>query len=147
MPYTPEALETTYKYPFSPEATEVLNDAELEARRLRHGYIGTEHILLGLASTRLQILGELGLEESKIRDTIISIVGTGDIEPQESIYLTPRGKTILELSIDHAKRSHQVVTPDDILAGLVHEDLGIATGVIQSLGVPLDKLRQLNPLA
>jgi hypothetical protein len=131
----------------TPEARKVLSLAQEEAQRFNHNYIGTEHLLLGLA--RLEegisttVLNNLGVELDKVRRTVEFIIGRGDRIVLGEIGLTPRAKKVIELSWDEAKRiQHEALAPEHILLGLVHEGEGIAAGVLESLGVSLEKVRR-----
>src|SRR5437879_2343662 len=86
-----------------------------EARRLRHNYVGTEHLLLGLAreggGMAGKVLSDLGIDLAEVRRTVESVVGEGDrflahVAPRE-IGLTPRAQTALRLAVDEARRLEQ----------------------------------------
>jgi hypothetical protein len=131
----------------TPEARKVLSLAHEEAQRFNHNYIGTEHLLLGL--TRLEegvsatVLKNLGVELDKVRGTVEFIIGRGDRVVLGEIGLTPRSKQVIELAFDEASRLQQEeVGPEHVLLGLVREREGIAAGVLESLGVNLQKVRQ-----
>ena len=133
---------------FSDSAKRVLSLAQEEAMRLKHNYIGTEHLLLGLLSAgdnvAAQVLASLGVDLSKSRTAVEFIIGVG-AEPTapSDITLSPRTKKVIELAIDEARRlRHRRVGPEDILLGLLREGEGIASGVIESLGLSLSKVRQ-----
>src|SRR3989344_6553821 len=87
---------------FSPEGQRILDLANEEAKKLNHNYVGTEHILLGLAQLEdnevALLLHNMGADASKIRSAIEFIVGKGDetqtTEPQQ----TPRAKKVLEFA-------------------------------------------------
>ena len=133
---------------FNDRAKRVLALAQEEAIRLRHNYIGSEHLLLGLVregeSVAARVLNSLGVEVSKVRTAVEFIIGAGDAPTTPSeITLSPRTKKVIELAIDEARRmGHSHVGPEHLLLGLVREGQGIASGVIESLGVTLTKVRQ-----
>lgn len=117
-----------------------------EGARFNHPYIGTEHLLLGLLKEgnngAAQVLMSLGIELPKVRSAVEFIIGRGELPITEEIRLTPRAKKVLELAVDEAnRRSDTSVGPEHILLGIVREGWGIATGVIESLGVNLEKVR------
>jgi ATP-dependent Clp protease ATP-binding subunit ClpA len=134
---------------FNERAKQILAFAQDEAIRLKHNYIGTEHLLLGLARDSDTIAGRvlesLGVEISKVRTAVEFIIGAGGggpVSPDE-ITLSPRSKMVIDLAIDEADRLGQAqVGPEHLLLGLVREGQGIASGVIESLGVTMDKVRQ-----
>src|SRR5437762_1816100 len=132
---------------FNDRAKRVLALAQDEAIRFNHNYIGTEHLLLGLVregeGVAARVLDSLGVELSKVRTAVEFIIGRGDSTTSPSeITLSPRTKKIIELAIDDArKRGHSHVGTEHLLLGLVREGEGIASGVLESLGVSLEKVR------
>ena len=136
---------------FNDRAKKVLAYAQDEAIRFKHNYIGTEHLLLGLVregeSVAARTLNALGVELSKVRTAVEFIIGAGDAANMPSspseITLSPRTRKVIELAIDEARKlNHRFVGPEHLLLGLVREGEGIASGVIESLGVTLAKVRQ-----
>ncbi len=131
---------------FTDRARKVLTLAQEEAQRFNHNYIGTEHLLLGLVregeSVAAQVLNTLGVELNKVRSAVEFIIGRGDRLVVGEIGLTPRAKKVIELAVDEARRlSHHYVGTEHLLLGLVREGEGIAAGVLESLGVNLEKVR------
>ena len=129
------------------EARQTLRLAHEEAQRFNHNYIGTEHLLLGLVrqegSLAAQILESLGIELNKVRSAVEFIMGRGDRLVLWEIGLTPRSKKVIALAIDEAILMNQKeIGPEHILLGLVREGEGIASGVMENLGVSLAKIRQ-----
>jgi ATP-dependent Clp protease ATP-binding subunit ClpA len=136
---------------FNDRAKRVLAFAQDEAIRFKHNYIGTEHLLLGLVregeSVAANVLNSLGVELSKVRTAVEFIIGPGDAANMPSspseITISPRTKKVIELAIDEARKlNHRHIGPEHLLLGLVREGQGIASGVIESLGVTLEKVRQ-----
>jgi hypothetical protein len=131
---------------FTEQARKVLSLAQEEAQRFNHNYIGTEHLLLGLIregdSTAVKVLSNLGAEPDKVRSAVEFIIGRGDRIVLGDIGLTPRSKKVMELAVDEARRlNHHYVGTEHLLLGLVREGEGIAGGVLESLGVNLEKVR------
>ena len=131
---------------FSERARRVLSLAQEEAQRFNHNYIGTEHVLLGLVreneGTAAKVLGGLGIELNKIRSAVEFIIGKGDTAASGEIGLTPRAKKVIELAVDEARRlNHHYIGTEHLLIGLMREGEGVAAGVLESLGVTLDKVR------
>src|SRR5438093_11789493 len=128
---------------FNDRAKRVLALAQDEAIRFNHNYIGTEHLLLGLVregeGVAARVLDSLGVELSKVRTAVEFIIGRGDstTSPNE-ITLSPRTKKVIELAIDEARKlGHSHVGPEHVLLGLVREGEGIASGILESLGVSM----------
>ncbi len=131
---------------FTERARRVLTLAQEEALRFNHNYIGTEHLLLGLVregeGVAAKVLGNLGVELNKVRSAVEFIIGRGDRAVMAEIGLTPRAKKVIELAVDEARRlGHHYIGTEHLLLGLVREGEGIAAGVLESLGVSLDKVR------
>jgi hypothetical protein len=131
---------------FTERARKVLSLAQEEAQRFNHNYIGTEHLLLGLIregeGTAAHVLIGLGVELPKARQAVEFIIGRGDRIVLGEIGLTPRSKKVIELAVDEARRlNHHYIGTEHILLGLIREGEGIAAGVLESLGVNLEKVR------
>jgi ATP-dependent Clp protease ATP-binding subunit ClpC len=131
---------------FTERARRVLTLAQEEALRFNHNYIGTEHLLLGLVregeGVAAKVLANLGVELNKVRSAVEFIIGRGDRAVIGEIGLTPRAKKVIELAVDEARRlGHHYIGTEHLLLGLVREGEGIAAGVLESLGVSLEKLR------
>jgi len=123
-----------------------LSLAQEEAQRFQHNYIGTEHLLLGLVregeGVAAKVLSNLGVELNKVRSAVEFIIGRGDRIVLGEIGLTPRAKKVIELAVDEARRlNHHYIGTEHLLLGLVREGEGIAAGVLESLGVNLEKVR------
>src|SRR5216110_3660568 len=131
---------------FTERARKVLSLAQEEAQRFQHNYIGTEHLLLGLVregeGVAAKVLANLGVELNKVRSAVEFIIGRGDRTVLGEIGLTPRAKKVIELAVDEARRlNHHYIGTEHLLLGLVREGEGIAAGVLESLGVSLEKVR------
>jgi hypothetical protein len=131
---------------FSDRARKVLTLAQDEAQRFNHNYIATEHLLLGLIregdGTAARVLENMNVELPKVRTAVEFIIGRGDRPVVGEVGLTPRAKRVIELAIDEARGlDHHYVGTEHLLLGLVREGDGIAAGVLESLGVNLDKVR------
>ena len=131
---------------FTERARRVLTLAQEEAHRFNHNYIGTEHILLGLVregdGVAAKVLSNLGVELNKVRSAVEFIIGRGDRTVLGEIGLTPRAKKVIELAVDEARRlGHSYIGTEHLLLGLVREGEGIAAGVLESLGVNIERVR------
>jgi adenylosuccinate lyase len=132
---------------FDDRAKRVFALAQDEAVRLKHNYIGTEHLLLGLVregeGVAARVLDSLGVEFSRVRTAVESIIGRGDATTSPSVItLSPRTKKVVELALDEARKlGHSHVGTEHVLLGLLREGEGIAGGVLESLGVSLEKVR------
>ena len=131
---------------FSERARRVLSLAQEEAQRFNHSYISTEHILLGLVreteGVAAKVLSSMGVELNKVRSAVEFIIGRGERAASAEIGLTPRAKKVIELAVDEARRlNHHYIGTEHLLIGLMREGEGVAAGVLESLGVDLDKVR------
>jgi ATP-dependent Clp protease ATP-binding subunit ClpA/diadenosine tetraphosphate (Ap4A) HIT family hydrolase len=133
---------------FDHRSKRILALAQDEAIRFNHNYIGTEHILLGLVregeGVAWQVLTSLGVELTKVRTAVEFIIGRGnDATTPSEITLSPRTKKVIELAIDEARELHNSnVGTEHLLLGLVREGEGIASGILQSLGLTMDDVRK-----
>jgi len=131
---------------FSERARHVLTIAQEEARQMNHSYIGTEHVLLGLAreeaGVAAKVLTNLGVSLNKIRSAVEFISSRGERPSTGETGLTPRAKRVIELAIDEARQlSHNYIGTEHLLLGLLREGEGVASGVLDSLGVTLERAR------
>lgn len=133
---------------FTQEARQVVVLAQEEARALKHSYIGTEHILLGLLREEEEHgatgpLQALGVTLDAARERVSRIVGIGDEESGGQIPFTPRAKKVLELSLREALAlGHDWIGPEHILLGVARENEGVASHVL--LDFDAESLRVRN---
>ena len=121
--------------------------AQDEARMLNHGYIGTEHILLGLLREgdgyAARSLESLGISLDAVRQQVQEIIGQGQQAPSGHIPFTPRAKKVLELSLrESLQLGHNYIGTEHILLGLLREGDGVAAQVLVMLGADLDRVRE-----
>lgn len=117
-----------------------------EARALRHNYVGTEHVLLGLVgegrSLAAQALAMLEVTEENVRAEIRSIIGEGLGEPRSELGITPRTKRAFVRARQIAKRlGHRCVRSEHLLLALAEGD-GVARQVLEALGAPAQAVRE-----
>lgn len=132
---------------FTREAQEALRLAREEAQRLGHGHTGTEHLLIAVVrqdGQAAKVLANLGVDLQKVLAGVEFLIGRGNRRPETGgdIRLTPRAERVIDLAIDEMYRlNHVKLGAEHILLGLIREGEGIAAGVLESLGVPLEKVR------
>jgi ATP-dependent Clp protease ATP-binding subunit ClpC len=131
---------------FTNRARRVVVLAQEEARILRHNYIGTEHLLLGILAegdgTAFRALAELGVTLEIARQQVEGIVGTGQNAMSGHIPFTPRAKKVLELSLREAlKLGHNYIGTEHILLGIIREGDGVGAQVLTRLGDDLSVVR------
>jgi ATP-dependent Clp protease ATP-binding subunit ClpC len=132
---------------FTDRARRVVVLAGEEARMLDHGWIGTEHILLGLIREgdghAARSLESLGISLDAVRQQVEEIIGRGQQEPSGHIPFTPRAKKVLELSLrESLQLGHNYIGTEHSLLGLIREGDGVAAQVLVRLGADLDRVRE-----
>ena len=131
---------------FTKHARQVLQLAQEQAVRLNHNYIGTEHLLLGLvieeSGIASRVLRDMGATAAEIGRAVERMAPKNPRPPFGKPTLTPRTKHVIELAVEEARQlSHPFIGTEHLLLGLVQEGEGIATEVLRSLGVSLDRVR------
>ena len=131
---------------FTERARQVVVLAQEEARALKHNYIGTEHLLLGLLreeeGVAARVLDALEVSVEEVRAAVVRIVGSGEESPQGQIPFTPRAKKVLELALREAlSLGHNYIGTEHILLGLVREDEGVAARILLDLDAEPEKIR------
>jgi len=132
---------------FTDRARRVIVLAQEEARLLNHDYVGTEHLLLGLAhegqGVAAKALEVLGIRLEALRSQVEEIIGQGQRAPSGHIPFTPRAKKVLELSLREAlELGHDYIGTEHLLLGLVREGEGVAAQVLVKLGADFPRVRQ-----
>jgi len=132
---------------FTDRARRVVVLAQEEARTLDHGYIGTEHLLLGLIregeGVAARALVSLGISLEAVREQVGQIIGRGQQPPPGHIPFTPRAKKVLELALREAQQlGHDYIGTEHLLLGLIREGSGVAAQVLVRLGADLNRTRQ-----
>lgn len=131
---------------FTQRARRVLGLAHQEAERMRHSYIGTEHLLLGLikeeGGVAGRVLRELGLDAVRVQEVVERLVGPGQTRVVK-LDLSPGTEQVLELAVDEARRmSHHYIGTEHLLLGLVRYGEGVALDVLRKLGVTPEQIRR-----
>ena len=131
---------------FTQRARRVLSLAHQEAERMRHNYIGTEHLLLGLireeGGVGGRVLRELGLEANRVQEIVERLSGPGQYRGGK-LDLSPGVQQVLEFAVDEAQRlGHHYIGTEHLLLGLVRHGEGIAMDVLRKLGVTPEQIRR-----
>ena len=130
------------------KARRVLTSAQEEADRLRHDYIGTEHLLLGLIyeedSVTVNILRSIGIMPEHVRHAVERTVGRGNRSYMLSKQsLSPQTKHVIELAFDEARRmGHSYISTEHLLLALLRDNQGTAVGILRSLGADLEAIKE-----
>ena len=130
---------------FTPRAEESLRLAQEAAEEMGHGYVGSEHLLLGLMREEEgiahRVLEEAGLTDDMICDVLHRSVGTGLSGAAPSQGLTPRAKSAVELAVSEASRTGAgYIGTEHLLMGLLREGNNMAIRVLRTVGIDPKKL-------
>jgi ATP-dependent Clp protease ATP-binding subunit ClpA len=130
----------------SERARQVVVLAQEEARGLKHNYIGTEHILLGLVREEeglaARVLESLDITVERVRAEVVRLVGSGEEVPSGQIPFTPRAKKVLELTLREALiLGYDYIGTEHILLGLVRENEGVAARILLDFDADSEKIR------
>ena len=131
---------------FTERARQVVVLAQDEAHTLKHNYIGTEHILLGLLREEeglaARVLDSLDITVEEVRAQVARIIGLGDDAADANIPFTPRAKKVLELALREAlSLVHDYIGTEHILLGLVHKNEGVAARILLDFDADDEKIR------
>lgn len=132
---------------FTPRAQQVLQLARKEADRFNHGYVGTEHLLLGLIAlgqgVAVNVLQRMGVDLQTVRMQVEKAVGVGpETKTVGNVPFTPRVKKVLALASQEARAmNHAYVGTEHILLGLLREGEGVAAQILKNLNVDLERVR------
>ena len=130
---------------FTERAQRAILLSQEEAKKLKHNYVGTEHLLLGLIAedqgVAAQAMKEQGVNLEKAREETLKAVGEG-AHDQELLGFTPRTKRIFELSFLEARNlGHNYVGTEHMILGLLAEGEGVAVVILKKLGADIDKIK------
>ncbi|MDK6787967.1 ATP-dependent Clp protease ATP-binding subunit, partial [Actinotignum timonense] len=131
---------------FTDRARRVIVLAQEEARNLKHNYLGTEHILLGLIregeGVAAKALEALGVTLESVRTQVIDIIGEGQEPPSGHIPFTPRAKKVIEFAMrEGLQMGHSYIGTEHLLLGLTREADGVAAQVLIKLGADMPTVR------
>lgn len=131
---------------FTERTQTVILEARKESRDFKHGYIGTEHILLGILNEggyAASVLNKNNIYSKDIREKIESYLGYGEIEVLSSdLLLTPRTKHLLDVSFEEVKNfNHKYVNPEHILLSLLKEEDGVAYTILTQLQADIKSIK------
>lgn len=132
---------------FTAGARRAIVTAQEEARLLRHNYIGTEHLLLGLLVDRDEIAARavagLGMDADRARTRVSEIIGRGTQDPSGHIPFTPRAKKTLELALrEGLALGDNFIGTEHLLLGLVSEGEGVAAHILIEAAGALERVRE-----
>jgi ATP-dependent Clp protease ATP-binding subunit ClpC len=124
---------------FTDQARQVVVLAQEEARLMRHGHIGTEHLLVALARVDDEVatpmLADHGLTAEKARAEVVAIIGVGNTEPGGQLPFTPAAHDAVEATLrESLELGHDRVEPAHLLLGVLRQRDGVARRVLAGAG-------------
>ena len=130
----------------SDKAIKAVMLAQEEARRLGHNFVGTEQILVGLMSEGTSVAAKTlkaqGLALREVQKEVEAIIGRGSGFLPVEIPFTPRAKRIFETAMKEARQmGNNYIGPEHILLGLLQDNEGVASKVLENLGVDRSQVR------
>ena len=131
---------------YTPQAQEALGLAVEVAEGLNHGYVGTEHLLIGLlqegTGVAARVLEENGVEESKVVELVSQLISPNtSVQMAENAAYTPRARRVIENSYREAVRfkAAQIGT-EHILIAILREGDCVASRLLNTMGISVQKL-------
>ena len=142
---------------FTPRAEEALRLSQEAAEELGHGYVGSEHLLLGLLREEEgiahRVLSEFGVTDEMVCSVLQRSVGHGVSGAAPSQGLTPRAKSVVELAVSEAARMGSgYIGTEHLLMGLLREGGNMGLRILRTIGVDPNKmysavLKKLNDVS
>lgn len=132
---------------FTAEALEVVNIASYEARSLRHNFVGTEHLLLGLIAERdgtaAQILLSTGADLQRVRQEVIKIWGQSRNPSVRELPFTPSAKRLFETAAKQSRADGlNYIGTEHLLVGLIESKRGVGLQILRTLGVTIGDIER-----
>ena len=129
---------------FSEEAQKVLNNSKNEMQKLKHPYVGSEHLLLSILKdeelTITKKLNRIGITYKNFRDEIINVIGKGT-EANNWFLYTPLLKRVIESAIlDSKENETEEVTVENLFLALLEEGEGVAIRLLIGMNIDIDEL-------
>ena len=130
---------------FTPRAEEALRLSQEAAEEMGHGYVGSEHLLLGLIREEEgiahRVLSEYGVTDEMVCDVLQRSVGKGLSGTAPSQGLTPRAKSVVELAVSEAARmGSSYIGTEHLLMGILREGGNMALRILRTMGVDSKKM-------
>ena len=130
---------------FTPRAEEALRLSQEAAEEMGHGYVGSEHLLLGLLREEEgiahRVLSEYGVTDEMVCDVLQRSVGKGTSGVAPSQGLTPRAKSVVELAVsESARMGSSYIGTEHLLMGILREGGNMALRILRAMGVDPKKM-------
>ncbi|MEM9905711.1 MAG: ATP-dependent Clp protease ATP-binding subunit [Cyanobacteria bacterium P01_D01_bin.44] len=131
---------------FTNTAIAVIMQAQEEARRLGHNFVGSEQLLLGVikegSSIAARVLNDFGVNLADARTEVEAIIGRGSGNGPAEIPFTPKVKQVFEQAFQEARKlDHPYIEPEHLLLSLTQNTESVAYRVLTNLGVEPSKIR------
>ena len=136
--FTVEVSSFTFER-FTDRARMVLSQAETEAHRLGHGFVGTEHLLLALFEVpegiANRVLDGVGISKPMVNEKVVEIIKGASGSEEGKLPFTPRAKAVLRSAVEEALQlGHNYIGTEHLLLGLLADDDSVAARVLHDLG-------------
>lgn len=131
---------------FTDSAKAALSHAEKTARKLQQGYVGTEHILIGLLKegngVAAKVLFQNGVDEKQVMDIVKDLITfDGAVALKDKENYSPRAQKVLAEAHRLAERFHEkLIGTEHILMALIKEGENVAVRLLNTLGVSTQKV-------
>ena len=130
---------------FTPRAEEALRLSQEAAEEMGHGYVGSEHLLLGLIREEEgiahRVLAEYGVTDEMVCGVLQRSVGKGLSGAAPSQGLTPRAKSVVELAVsESARMGSSYIGTEHLLMGILREGGNMALRILRTMGVDPKKM-------
>lgn len=130
---------------FTDKARAIIIQAQHEARKMGHNFVGTEQILLGMMAEgenqAARALSDMAIKLDDARHEVEQVIGLGSGFVDEDIPFTPRAKRVFDLAFDEAdKLGNESIEPKHLLIGIMREGDGVAAAVVRKLANSADDI-------
>lgn len=129
---------------FDEESQKLIINAKKEMFELRHPYVGSEHLLLAILHSNLdvtKILNNYGINYDNFKNKLINVVGTGSSSNTWFLF-TPLLRRIINNATYYSKDGSKMVTPYNLLLSILEEGDGVANRILISMNIDIDELSE-----
>ena len=128
---------------FSEEAQKILKNAKIEMKKLKHPFVGSEHLVLSILNSKNNLvkkLNEYGLYYQNFYDELIKIIGIGTSKNEYLIYTPLLKRILVNAMIDTKDNNNQEINLESIFLSLLDEGEGVAIRILNKLDINVDEL-------
>ena len=134
---------------FTERARKAVFYAQEEAQRFGHGYVSSEHLLLGALreddSLSCQVLTQTGVRPETVKSKVLSGLDRGESRVSSDMTLTPQAKRTIDLAYDEARQlGNNYIGTEHLLLGIIRDNLTGAGRIMANLGVTLEEAHRVT---